>query len=122
MTVTDSKGCEWPNKIQAEMNGELNWCGCGSNIEAIKFLREILRCFKREDWSESNKKLDKLLHVTDNECGLYYSYLYMLDKTGYIEHGGSIGGSWLTQKGKDILEMIDLSDEELELKLDEENT
>lgn len=34
------------------------------------------------------------------------AYLKMLDAHGFLEHGGSIGGSWLTKEGKDLLDLL----------------
>lgn len=66
----------------------LNFCGCGSPDRNIQYVYNVLKRI------ESNKTED-----TDTE----YFALYTLDKLGLTEHGGSIGGSWLSEKGKQLL-------------------
>ena len=33
--------------------------------------------------------------------------MYVLDYKGFTEHGGSIGGCWLTDKGRRLLTVLD---------------
>jgi len=36
-----------------------------------------------------------------------YFVFYMLDSKDWTEHGGGVGASWLTDKGKEILDWIE---------------
>lgn len=75
----------------------LRGCGCGSADEiAEDVLKVFIALGERGDdnW---------------NECGeLIYSDKYheliahMIDGAGLIEHGSSIGGSWLNEEGKEV--------------------
>jgi hypothetical protein len=38
--------------------------------------------------------------------GLQYLVLYMLDHLDLTEHGGTVGGGWLTDKGKSVLDAL----------------
>ena len=75
------------------------FCGCGCPEEAISFLLELLELCPLYDNREPFEKL------IPNE-GLQYLTLYTLDHFDLIEHGTSVRGSWLTDKGKAILELL----------------
>ena len=53
-------------------------------------------------WAKRTTELEALLG--DGMLGL--SYLYVLDSHGLTEHGGSIGGSWLTTEGEAVLALL----------------
>lgn len=87
-------------------------CGCGEPETALLLARDILGLFERttqkgdlDAWRRANEEVDRRL-CHDTEPGLYYSYLNWLDGLGVIEHGGGIGGSWLTPEGERILAVL----------------
>ena len=50
------------------------------------------------------------LHIDDDDslqAGLLQFMMYVLDRNGLTEHGGSIGGCWLTDKGRRLLTVLD---------------
>lgn len=119
----------YPNEVQAFYYDTLNWCGCGNPEEALGLMRDVLRLFKErsdanrlptpahffvpdvasflndraEGWRLVTQKIDDLLG--DGPLGL--SYLYMLDALGLTEHGGYVGGCWLTAEGERVLALLD---------------
>ena len=118
----------YANQVQRFYFEELKWCGCGNPEEALGFMRDVLGIMKaRSDENKlgepyngsaherRTKELDALLG--DGPLGL--SYRYMLDALGLTEHGGSVYGSWLTDKGKDILAL--LSDRDLDEAMEDES-
>jgi hypothetical protein len=89
---------------------ELHLCGCGSPEAAACLVRDILRLCPLYD---NRKGIEELL---PND-GVQYLILGWLTDTDLLEHGGGIGGSWLTDKGKTVLaslEEISKADAELE--------
>lgn len=44
--------------------------------------------------------------------GVRYFVLYLLDHWDLTEHGGSVGGSWLSEKGRDVLAVLRLEAED----------
>lgn len=87
----------------------IHCCGCGSPSTAIKYVMEILSIINKgtpddrtdqESWGLSRKELEAFFKSE----GEYYFVLYNLDHLGFLEHGSSIGGSWITDKGKKFLE------------------
>ena len=109
--------CEYPNEVQRFYYETLKWCGCGNPDEALGFMRDLMALMKaRSDentggfdepyaesaWAKRTAEIDAMLG--DGMLGL--SYLYMLDSHDLTEHGGSVGGSWLTQEGERVLAML----------------
>lgn len=92
---------------------ELKWCGCGNAEAALDFMRDVLAaigpCGKRDDWEGSRRRMSELIGEESNGA-LALSYLYMLDAVGLTEHGGSVWGCWLTEKGERILHELQRDD------------
>lgn len=109
---------EYPNEVQRFYYDTLKWCGCGNPEDALTFMRDVLEImhlrseenmteaiFDRQGdapWTKRTQELDALL----GGGALGLSYLYVLDSFGLTEHGGSIGGSWLTPEGERILTLL----------------
>ena len=97
------------------MYEELNLCGCGSPKYTYETIRRYLHI--REDYYtdkiEYKDVLERYktdLHIEDNDSlqtGLLQFMMYILDHNGFTEHGISIGGCWLTDKGRRLLTILD---------------
>lgn len=97
----DENGVSHRSKKSYLQTEIFRFCGCGDPDSAMLFVRDMLKLLEeRKGWSEEIKK--EL--PTD---GVYYFVLYMLDDKGLTEHGSSVGGSWLTDKGKEVLADIE---------------
>jgi hypothetical protein len=99
----------------------LGWCACGNPEEALIFMQEVLALLNARHIDGGWKAIHKaLLEKLGSELqpGLYWSYLYMLDAAGLIEHGFNISGSWLTEQGQTVLAMLEAHDD-FEAALDE---
>ena len=100
--VEDEDGISYPGGMRGMFESkELNLCGCGSdNIkdDIINIIKEFL---KDTEYNHS--------YITDicKELELDEKYvemiLFYLDDKGLLEHGGSIRGSWLSDKGKKLV-------------------
>jgi len=111
---------EYPNPVQRFWYEKLRWCGCGNPEDALAFMRDIMQVMKdgsdgnrselgvpyeQSAWAKRAKQLEEML---PGPLGL--SYLYMLDHLGLTEHGGSVGGSWLSEEGEKALELLKAGD------------
>lgn len=77
-----------------------HFCGCGCLSMSIKFVRDILNCYEdEEDWCSPHLNLDKAKEVCCND-NITDFMLHWLDFCELTEHGSSVYGSWLTEKGK----------------------
>ena len=117
---------------------KLNFCGCGSPWDTLYVIKNLLNILKvrsdRWDLEDYNarsheyyelhqKELKECFNLKDNvfhgqfsiNDGVIQVFLNVLDNCDVLEHGGSIGGSWLTSYGEELLEHLNkLNDEELE--------
>ena len=96
-------GCWYDSPAEYIWIGILGGCGCGSGdlpdraVEVLKnFGREHL---SKERWSVYDDPTNEVL-------------AHWLDSKELIEHGGSIGGSWLTDKGKELLKLVEENNNE----------
>lgn len=70
------------------------FCGCGRPEEAYKITLRLLEYFE----------LDHMQRPCFRDEDYFPAYI--IDHAGLIEHGTSIGGSWLTGDGQDALAFL----------------
>ena len=78
---------------------EMNWCGCGMPENSAILIRDILRLLPLYDHHEEFKEL------IQPEAAAYI-ILYQMDAANLIEHGGTVGGAWITPFGQSVLELL----------------
>ena len=97
---------------QAAHFGLLHLCGCGCPDDAYNFCRGALDCFDRRgahttpptrDWINAEDALTALIQKQPNIAAHVLAHL--LSHLDLLEHGGSVGGSWLTPDGERIIDM-----------------
>jgi hypothetical protein len=82
--------------------GDLPICGCGNPETAYELVHKMLGLapFYERSWNEIADPI--------GTAGACYIVLGALDAAGLMEHGGGIGGSWLTPKGEWCLNALNL--------------
>ena len=100
--IIDNDGCHHEGLLDW-LGHQFKLCGCGAFPEEIRkdmFTALVLLYHRTE--SKDSKPMNEWLK------GPHYKYrefiLQVYDSFEYIEHGGSIGGSWLNDKGKELIE------------------
>lgn len=81
----------------------MKFCGCYTPDAVIEKLEQGLIAFDRDNqptWESAVAWMDDNIVL-----------VYLLDGLGLTEHGGSVGGSWLTDKGKRLLGVLKAADE-----------
>lgn len=78
---------------------DLPLCGCGNPEAGVALAHELL---KLAPLYEHREEVISLLPAE----GVYYMVLGSLDEAGLLEHGSNISGSWLTPKGKWLLQAL----------------
>lgn len=75
------------------------FCGCGNPEAAWQVIRNYLHEFSLmgDDWGKRTLEI---------ETGEQYIVAYLLDHLKLTEHGGSVGGSWLTDDGEEVLTFL----------------
>jgi hypothetical protein len=68
------------------------FCGCGSPDDAAAALLRLLRLHPLYD---HHAELDGWI----DDSGVQYLLLYQLDALELTEHGGTVGGGWLSDAG-----------------------
>ena len=76
------------------------FCGCGAPDDAARRLMDILALHPLYD---HRPEIEALFQ---GDTGLEMLTLYTLAYFGLTEHGGTVGGGWLTDKGKTVLEAL----------------
>lgn len=96
---------ERQDKLEDEVMGLFDFCRCGNTYIFMEGLRQYLRLVKiahddriPEEYRDENLQND-----------YYVPYMYLADKAGLTEHGGSVFSAWLTDKGKDLLKRLNVS-------------
>lgn len=88
--------------------GLFDFCGCGNNMQFLKYLKcslDVCKLLfthfhtKLIDHDELNRRRKRLFKTDYNQMFMWY----FLDKYGYTEHGGSVCAAWLTVEGEDML-------------------
>jgi hypothetical protein len=75
------------------------FCGCGQPEDAAAALLRLLRLHPLFDHQDE-------LNAWLSDDGVRYLLLYRLDHDGLNEHGGSVGGAWLTAKGEALRDAL----------------
>lgn len=75
------------------------FCGCGNPEDAAGALLRLLRL---HPLYEHHDEFDEW--ITDG--GVAMLLLYQLDRLELTEHGGSVGGGWLTEKGTAVRDAL----------------
>lgn len=95
----DEDGVTWSSLESWFFIGILNGCGCGTSEELSKKGIELLK--------------DIAIPERDyNRFAIYYNdsfwelFMHWFDSAGLTEHGTSIFGAWLTDKGKAVHEIL----------------
>lgn len=104
---------------------DLDFCGCGNPEIVLTRIRDVLRAIanrsaawrgmpimplsNESDHSEYAK--EQLAKTLGPDQALEYLMLYVLDAADLTEHGGSVGGSWLTPKGEELLAFLESHEE-----------
>jgi hypothetical protein len=100
--------------------GVLGFCACGDPEDNLMFIRDILmlvdeRPEERVEAETMDVSDDKnwakwyegwnsrFIELCGNDQSQYFIF-YVLDELEFTEHGTGIGGSWLTTKGRELLE------------------
>jgi len=116
-TYCATDGCEYLSAedfIQSEI---LGFCLCANPKVSLDLVRRALTLIKNH-WDNvanaDNSYLYQCWKEYEISQGIEFHYyeiwlfiMYYFDSKKLTEHGGSVDGAWLTQKGYDLLEDLD---------------
>lgn len=94
--------------------GEIGMCGCGNPKDVKKFIYELLKNHKEyeDDYDAMTENRKRIIKETDTNV-IFEFVFHVLDHNDLLNHGGSIYGSWLTEKGEKFFDSLskNLSDD-----------
>jgi hypothetical protein len=109
-------GGHYDNEHQAAHYGVLHLCGCGCPEDAYNFCRDVLVAFDRRDqskeWIDAEGAVKTIILERPDEAAHVISHF--LSHFRLLEHGGSVGGSWLTDDGARIVDMGAMTEDLME--------
>lgn len=97
--------CWFPNYREYIWSHMLGFCGCSGESETYTF--QILKKIYDESLKEDGSYYYEYKDVSDHWLALQELILMILDKADLTEHGSSVRGCWLTDKGKEVCKKID---------------
>lgn len=105
--VIGPEGCHYDTEAEAMYFDQLGLCGCGEPEEVHKFL--VLACgyFDRDKHGfEAPYPVSKIADLVRANPDIAAEFIgHFLDKKHLLEHGGSVYGAWLTERGKQFVEI-----------------
>lgn len=107
-------GAHYENEHQACHYALLKLCGCGSPEDAYNFCRDVLACFDRRgkgDWIQAEDAVAAIIKERPGDAAHVIAHL--LTHLDLLEHGGSVGGSWLTDNGARIVDLGPMTEEHI---------
>jgi len=118
-SFVDSEGCHHDDAESFLQCHVLGFCGCGLPEDSLRYVRDCLRHVanlqlvhekksthkKGDEWDVAYQAWDKAGKELMGKAE--YFTRYVLDQKELTEHGGSVGGAWLSTKGKELLEDLD---------------
>ncbi len=89
----DETGCCHPSKSSYLQSEILHFCECGNPDEVMIYVRDFLQKLDDQKWGDYDDKP-------------YMFLCYWANSENLTEHGSTIRCSWLTNRGKELLNDI----------------
>lgn len=99
----DPSGAHYETEWEAYWGGALGMCACGCPEQGMVFVQKVLATCKRDSpqWVDAQSAIAKL--VRDEPDVVAEILLHWLNSRGALDHGGTVGGSFLEPLGREIL-------------------
>lgn len=75
-------------------------------VDEIMYMFDFCTCGAPDVFAEQLYEYLKIVESRTVPDDTYIAYMYLADKAGLTEHGGSVFGAWLTIKGEKLLERM----------------
>lgn len=107
----DPTGCHWDTKLSYLCIAILGTCGCGDPSSIMKYVKEMLLKYVKPTDSQDTTCWNNFSY---DDLPAYF-FLSWADNKKFIEHGSSIGYSWMTPLGNELLKDIAEVEKEMEI-------
>ncbi|MDY6857563.1 MAG: hypothetical protein SWO11_23240 [Thermodesulfobacteriota bacterium] len=102
--VIGPKGCHYCSEAEAMYYDQIGLCGCGQPENVHKFLLDCMAATR--DDHDLIIDYSKIIEIVKSRPEVVAEFvLHFLDDCNLTEHGSSVYGSWLTERGKQVLEI-----------------
>jgi hypothetical protein len=110
--IVGQDGCHYDSEAEAMYFAQTGLCGCGSPEDVHQMLIDCLTAVCDGELSTiiDYKKVVEIIKANPETMAQFV--LHFLDKVNLTEHGGSVYGSWLTERGKQFVEVGVMKDDE----------
>lgn len=97
-------GCHYDTQAEAMYFNLKASCGCGRPDEVHAFLIECIKQFDGDKWPKPG--VDSIAKFVSERPDVAAEFIaHYLTSEALLEHGGSVYGSWLTDRGKQFIEI-----------------
>ena len=83
------------------------YCSCGSTEDMLEYVASLLRRMENRTIAQRENRAHDPSDEFDYEDWPGMFALYVLDTLGLTEHGVSVRCSWLTDKGRELMEDVE---------------
>ena len=98
-------------KLENIVYGDIGLCGCGDPEGVVSMIGDYLKLKKSQIYIDH----DAIAEFVDKwDAHLMLFMMYILDEKEFTEHGSSVYGAWITEKGEQLLKAIEESKEEMQ--------
>lgn len=112
-------GGHYQTPLHAYHYAFLGLCGCGNPEDAYNFCRDALAKFDRRGcrdgrdlpWMDAEDAVRDLIKEKPDVAAHVLAHL--LTERNLLEHGGSVGGSWLTKWGEQLVDAGQIAEDGL---------
>lgn len=87
--------------LDALVSTELGWCACGNPEDVDRMMLTYLEWAEARFDKQSEVSWDTPLDNVSDDAKFLLAYI--ADGLDWTEHGGSVGGAWLTDEGKEAM-------------------
>lgn len=110
------KGDHYRNEYQIYSFEFLGLCVCGDNVSAYNLCRKILKIFdSRNEDRYSYIAEDKIKElISENIDTTAHIFSHIFHYLELLEHGSSVGSSWLDMKGEMIVDAREVTRHDLD--------
>lgn len=96
-------------KLEDTYYTKIGMCGCGDEQAVKRFILELLQLQDKRneyDYHTLRNEMHKVIEKTHKDT-IFEFVFHTLDNADILEHGSSVYGAWLTDSGKEFLQLLE---------------
>jgi len=100
-------GCHYDTEAEIMYFDHLGLCGCGNPADVHKFLVDACETFDRDTHGyKGDGPIEKITGLVQENPEIVAEFVaHFLDQRNFLDHGSSVYGSWLSDLGKQFIEI-----------------